>query len=685
MPHTQSSARPRWQTARERWDRWVAPTPENLPNRRVVAVPLAALAVLFIILVACGITGSSTGIVHSQISTGSDVDLIAGEPQAIRSDEWFVQSSWVISQVEQSLPAWNESFPGGMDATVQNDLPSADWSTAFRPHLLGFFFLPLDQAMAFKWWLPAFGVVASIFLFTVSLLPRRPLTGVFLGVGMLFAPFVQWWYLSLTLYPILWAFVVMAAFVWCVKSRRRAARWVWGGAAAYATPALAMGIYVPFMVPAVLVTAAFCLGVLFSATMGRERLIDRIKDVLPVVVGGLVGCAVMIVWIVTRMHTIQAFLGTVYPGERLEHVGAADLTQFAQLLSGFLSYGLPRTQGAPFSVNASEASTFLLPGLFLLVALAWTAVSRFRALRRWDGVTIGLLLAAGIMLAFMFVPGWDAVAHLILLDRTTYSRMRMGFGILSIVVIVVLARRLEDAPREGWRPSRGLACVSAALAAGSVVVVLARASSLIGFDAWVALAARRDVVVAVVAAVALIVMVWLFATRRVAAGAGLFLVTSLVLTAGVNPVYRGVLDLRTTPAVQAVQELNAQEPGAWVGINAGLLPTMMLVESGVETYNGVQGTPSASMWSAIDPSGRAEEEWNRLATVSWIPGDGDPQPRNPFPDQIQLTFDSCAPFAQEHVSWVLSPVTLDQACVVEVESVPSGPGEMHIYRVKPAA
>ena len=679
-----SSGRRRWRGIRGRWDQWAAPTADNLPNRKVVAIPLAVLAAFFVILVAFGITGSSTGIVHSQIATGADSDLISGEPQAIRSDEWFVQSSWVISQVEQSLPAWNESFPGGMDATVQNDLPSVDWSTAFRPHLLGFFFLPLDQAMAFKWWFPAFGVIASVFLFTVSLLPRRPLTGVFLGIGMLFAPFLQWWYLSLTLYPVIWAFVVMAAFVWCLKSRRRVAPWVWGGVAGYATPALAMGIYVPFMVPAVLVAGAFCLGALFSSSLGRERLADRTKDVFPVLVGGVLGCVVMVLWIFTRLGTIQAFLKTVYPGERLEHVGGADLTQLAQLLGGFLSYGLPRSHGAPFTVNASEASTFLLPGLFLLAGLVWTTVARLRATRRWDGIAIGLVTAAAIMLAFMFVPGWDAVAHFSLLDRTTYSRMRMGFGILSLVVIVVLTRRLEDAPTEGWRPARGIAWVSAALGLGSIVFVLGRGNSLIGFEAWVALGARRDVAIALAAAIALVAMVWLFARQRTAAGAALFCVTSLVLTAGVNPVYRGVLDLRTTPAVRAIQEINAREPGAWVGINSSLVPTMMLVESGVQSYNGVQGTPSAPMWSAIDPSGQAGEIWNRLATVSWLPGEGDPKPRNPFPDQIQLTFDSCASFAQQHVTWVLSPVVLDQSCVTEIESVPSGPGEMRIYRVVPA-
>lgn len=670
-----------------KWRAWTEPRPDGLPNRKVMGIPLAFVGVLFLLLVGFGVTGSSTGIIHSQISDQADENLIAGQPQSIRSDEWFVQTSWVISQVEQSLPAWNESFPGGMDATVQNDLPNADWSTAFRPHLWGFFVLPLDQAMAVKWWLPALGVIAAVYLFAVTLLPRRPLVSMAIAVAMFFAPFLQWWYLTLTLYPVIWAFTVMAAFVWCLRSRTRLGAWLWGAAAAYVTPALAMGIYVPFIVPAVVVTAAFCLGALLSRDIGRSSVMQRVKDVLPVIVGGVVGGGVMVVWLVTRFDTIEAFLGTVYPGERLQSVGGADLNQFAQLLGGFLSFGLERTQGSPFTVNASEASTFLLPGLFLLVMLVWLAVRAFRAERRWQGMSIGLVVAALVMLAFLFVPGWDALAHALLLDRTTYSRMRMGFGILSTAVLVVLIFRIDQrrAVDPGWRPARTASFVSTGLALGSIALVISEGARILGLETWLQASARRDVVAAVAAAIGVVVVVWLFSRGRPGPAAAVLLVVTLALTVGVNPLYRGVLDLRQTNAVTAVQEADAEDPGAWVGINASLLPTMMLVESGVTTYNGVQGAPSDEMWKAIDPSGAEEQRWDRLATVSWLPGEGAPAPRNPAPDQIQMTFDSCASFAQENVTWVLSPVALDQRCVTETESVVDGPTQMRIYRVVPAS
>ena len=406
---------------------------------------------IFVGLVALGITGTSTGFVHSLISTGEDADLIAGEPQAIRSDEWFVQTSWTISQVEQGLPLRNETFPGGMDATVQHDLPTTDWSTALRPHLTGFLFLPLDQAMAVKWWLPAFAMMASLFLLTVTLLPRRPISGLMIAAGFFFSPFLQWWFLSITFYPPAWAFLVMAAVVWCLKTRGRIGQWVLAGLLAYLTVALGTGIYVPFIVPAVVVALGFSVGAVLTRTGDDGSVGQRLRRVVPIFIAGAAGALVLGIWAVTRWQTIVGFTSTVYPGERLQSVGSAGLAEVDALFSGIFSVGLERTGGRPFGPNSSEASTFLLPGLFLFVVLIWLIVDRFRTQRRIDWLSVGVLASGALMLAFLFVPGWDAVAHLLLLDRTTYGRMRLGFGLLSIVMI--LAGRGEGERALGGGPA----------------------------------------------------------------------------------------------------------------------------------------------------------------------------------------------------------------------------------------
>ncbi len=637
---------------------------------------------MFVGLVALGITGTSTGVVHPLISNGQDSDLLAGEPQAIRSDEWFVQTSWTISQVEQGLPPRNETFPGGMDATVQHDLPTTDWSTAFRPHLTGFLFLPLDQAMAMKWWMPAFAMMAALYLFTVTLLPRRPVAAILIAAGFFFSPFLQWWFLSITFYPPAWAFLVMATVVWCLKSRGRIGQWVLAGLLAYLTVALGTGIYVPFIVPAVVVALGFSVGAVLTRTRVDGSVGQRLRRVVPVFIAGAVGALVLGIWALTRWQTIVGFTSTVYPGERLQAVGLAGVAELNALFSGIFSIGLERTAGRPFGPNSSEASTFLLPGLFLFVVLIWLIVDRVRMKRGIDWLSIGVLASGALMLAFLFVPGWDSLAHLLLLDRTTYGRMRLGFGLLSIVMIVLVAVRVRERSESGanrlpwWVPLVGT--VLAAIVAARIVWVVARE-----FDAAVALA-RTPVILMAAGGVVLalfVLSVWLFGRGSITWGAVVLLILSAVSSAGVNPLYRGVVDLRTTQTVAEIERLNDARPGEWVGINTSVLPTMMLVESGVSSLNGFQSAPSEDMWGEIDPEGRFEDNWNRLANVSWVAGSGDPSPRNPAPDQIQLTFDSCDEFAQDNVQWVLTEAELDQSCAVLVSTIAQGPTTMRIYEV----
>lgn len=664
---------------------FTTPRSDGLPNSKVIAAPLALLGILFAALVILGLTGSSTGVMHSLVSNDADSDLVAGEPAPIRSDEWFVQTTWTISQVEQDLPTRNETFPGGMDATVQHDLPTRDWSTALRPHLWGFLALPLDQAMAVKWWLPGFAMIGAAFLFILVMLPRRPVLALLLSVGFYFAPFFQWWFLSITFYPPAWAFLVMATLVWCLRSARAPGKWVLAGLVAYLTAAMGTGIYVPFIVPVVWVVVAFGIGLAAMPSADKPRFLERLRAVIPVLVAGAVGVGLLCVWLFTRWDTILGFTSTVYPGERLQPTGQGGLAEFAALLSGPFSPMIGPSGGAPWGMNSSESSTFLLPGVFLLIALVWLTVRRARRGGGLDWLSIALAAAALLFLAYIFVPGWDAISHLLLLDRTTYGRIRMGFGALSLVIVVVLIRRIAEERAAGLELPRWPAfAAAAAAAAGLGVTALIGASGDFSFRAFAA--ASPVVAVATAICVALFVLsVYLFARGHAVAGAALVLLVSLASSLNVNPLYRGVLDLRETDAVQAIEKIDAESQGDWVGIAETPLPTMMLVQAGVASYNGFQSAPSPEMWDEIDPSGRSEEEWNRLANVSWVVGEGDPDPRNPAPDQIQLTFDSCDDFAQDNVEYVLSESDVDQSCLRLITTVTDGPTEMHIYEVVPAS
>jgi hypothetical protein len=658
-----------------------APRATGLPNWKVVCWFPLLLLLIFLGFVAFGVTGSSTGMWWSAFGTGTDPDLILGVPRAIRSDEWLVQSGWVVSQVEQGFPRFNGTFPGGSDASVFNDLPVWDWSTLFRPHAIGFMVLPLDQGMAVRWWLPGMAMVAAAYLLLVTLMPRRPFTAAAIAAVFALSPTIQWFYLPVTIWPPAWAMLTMAAVVWSLRDPRRWVRVLYAVATGYLTVTMVLSIYVPFIVAAAVVAVLFCISVFVQHARPAELgLRTAYLRIFPLVVAALSAATIIAVWVITRRDSISALLSTVYPGQRLQATGALDFDGVVSLLGGPFDESLVTGASGILGTNSTEAAAPLLIGIFLLIPLLWITVRDWRAERYLHWTVLAISTATLIVLAFLLLPGWDWLAHLILIDRTTAPRIRLSLALLSVLAIALLIRRLD---RGDISIPWSISWITTGLAVGSLILV------------WSALATANDPGLTgsphwVVLSVLFVLSVLSFTRRWVVFGVVTMSLVAVALGAPVNPLYHGVFDLNDTAIGERVQSINSADPGAWVGVGptgaewpgiAGFAPTAVLDESGVQAYNGVQTYPSNLMWQQIDPDGRYSKVWNRLANVSWTAGTGEPVPTLLVSDQIVLPFDSCSSFAQAHVRHVLTIKPLDQPCLTQVDQVTEGPTDFHIYRV----
>jgi len=652
--------------------RIVADTPNDLPRVRVLLAFPAVLLLLGIILVALTINGSSSGAFYSELHTGKDPALLAGAPEKIRSDEWNVGVPWTINQIQQGFPARNYTFPGGMDPEIPFALPQTQASVAFEPQLWGFLALPLGSGMAWKWWLPGLTLIAAAYVFLVTLVPRRPGVAAVLAVGFFFSPFIQWWYESSVMWPIAWATITMAAILWSIKSPTRWARWVWVVPVAYATATMAFGIYAPFIVPVVFVVLFFAIGLSVEQYRAGRAPLSLAFRFLPVISAGIVGIAVTAAWLHSKASTVSAFVDTVYPGQRLTATGTGSVVAVLRTIGSSFAQSLQF--GAGFlGANSSEASSFFLAGAFLLPVTAWACWRARRSDVVLPWVQIALFAMLALFLAFMFVPGWNAIAHLLFLDRSTSDRLRIGVGLASFALVGVIIRDLDALPT---RVPRQVASVASALFLFSQLAIAAAVQYTLG-PAKLWGVAPLWLPIAVVSAVALY---WV--ARRMAGVAAFALLVVGVVTCGlVNPVYVGVLDLRTTAASRAVIATTAQRPGAWVGVG-GSLATAILLESGVREYDGTQGAPSRAMWKQIDPDSKYTSEWNRLGSIQWTPKPGPPSITNPAPDVILVTYDACASFSQNHVAHVLGEgAVLKSPCLRKVETFETPHSALSIYDV----
>lgn len=658
----------------------VAPRPtrtalSELPTRWAVLGPILALAAVYLTLVIFGLTGSSTGQLYAYFAPATDdPQIVMAKPRPIRSDEWYIQSTWVISQVEQNYPRISNSYPGGWDTTVQHDLPVRDWPTIFQPHQWGFFVLPLHQALAIKWWTPSLFMCLAVFAFSILRMPRRPWTSALIGASAFLAPYVQWWFLSITVYPIAWAFTVLAAVTALVNGHRKLGVAL-AAVAGYLTVTTAIGIYVPFILAAVYPTLAIAVGI--GLVAGRSiRLRTVLRRLVPLFIAGAAAGVVTVAWVLTRLSTIEGFLGTSYPGARSAPTGGGSPASLAVLLSApFHRDVVNSATPTLLAPNESESASFLLIGLAFLLPLVILAVRRWRASREVDWLVVGALVTCVVMLAYEIIPGWDALSRVLLLDKVTPGRLRMGWGVLSLILTVYGLEKLTDRDlTRRWRwILTGATVLSLVVILGLPYIWLVRQSAVLAGTMWI------GGLVCVFSLVAVVLACW----RAPIVTALMLVLANGLLTWHVNPLYKGYLDIRTLPLGVAIEEIEAKDPGQWIVVGRSVPAIVSVIETGQQGYAGMQGAPSKVMWQEIDPQNQYVYQWNRLGQLTWVLGTGEPMPRNPVPDTIEMTFDPCGRFAQTYVEHVVTQEAVSSACLRLDRQVTEGNAVFLIYRVRP--
>lgn len=655
------------------------PRTTGLPNWRVIAWFPVLLAVVFIVLVSLQISGTSSGVHWMLLEHGTDPRLIYGTPRTIRSDEFLTQQSWLIAQARHNFPTVNPIFPGGVDMTVLNELPSWDLSSLFRADVWGHLLLGVNYGVAWEWWLPTIGMISGCYVFMVTISPRRPITAALISIALFFMPFVQWWFGPSTMWPIGWSLFAMAGFIWQLREPRRWVRRLFAGIVGYFAVSMAMGLYVPFMIPGLVVFVFFAVGYLVrEKPWAHGGLRATTSALLPYVVAGVAAAVITATWAFAHLSTFNALFSAVYPGQRAEPTGNLlstdpNLTSFAGAAwNGALKVN---TDGSVLGPNASEASTVILLSLFLLPALIWFLIAQWRKSRTIDWVLLFSIAVFLVVVAYLVVPGWDPLAHLLQLDRVPARRFKIVFAVLLPLFAALTIEQVDKTTfAKSWKI--GVVCGGVAIAVmGGVLLIIRRLdpATLVNASNW------KIVVVAIVLATVL-----LFAKRTILIAAVMLLIASLLIGWNVNPIYRGVFDLSDTTTGRLVAQTQRAQPGSWVAVGSGEAAAI-LVQSGVRTYSGVQNYPSRSMWAQIDPTSRYEKKWNRLAHLNWAFRPGEPKVSLVQEDLIEITFDPCSAFAQRHLDYVLSdsgPVT--SQCLRQLSSTEQGTLSVQIYQVVPA-
>ncbi|MFF0155457.1 hypothetical protein [Micromonospora sp. NPDC005203] len=638
----------------------------------------ALLTVALLGLTALQINGSSMGMVHKTLyGAQQDPDLLFNSPQGIRSDEWNVNTQMTVAQDAAGYPRINPNVgEEGEDVSLVRDVPYKEWSVAFKPHNLAFLVLPFDFAFAFKWWLMGYLLILSCYFFVLALMPRQRWFAAGLSLALFFSPFVQWWYQYVTLSSMYYALFAATVLILLVRSKRLLVTVAWGALLAYLLTCFALVLYPPFQIACVLAVTPFAIGYLIE----QGRILQRrlLLRQLSIVAASLaVAGAVIGAFIATRLTVIETMQSTVYPGERVVESGGFDLLH---LFSGHTSLGLQFAEKAElYQVmdNQSENSNFLLVFPYLVVPSMILLYLLYRAQRAIDWPLLLANLTLLGALVWLSVPHLDLVGKILFLSLVPHTRLLIGIGLLSVIGVVLVVRRLQDerSTKPGFKVVVGYALV---------VLLVQVLLSLHVQRAFPGFMQSRGFLLSIIP---IPLVVFLLLRQRFTWAVSVLLAFSVAMTVFIHPLYRGTAALTRTPLAESIRTINAEDPGAaWV-TDVGSIQSFASM-SGARSLSGVYAYPQLDLWRTADEQGEQDAVYNRYAHV-WFVFDRDPARDSPTtfdlptPDHFEVATEPCGSFLQQHqVRYLVTATALDEPCLELRETVRYPAATFLIYKIR---
>lgn len=634
----------------------------------------AILTVVLISLTAARISGSSIGTYH-QYFNGSqpDSDLIFGQPRTIRSDEWLVNSQAIIAQFKEGMPRINDNIGGGQDMSVVVDAPYRDWSVVFKPHTLGFFFLPLENAFALRWWLIGYLLMLSAYFFVLMVLPGQRLIAAGLAISLFFSGFVQWWYAYGTFGSLYFSLFIAITTVGIFRAKSQKRRMLLGVLLTYLGVCFALVLYPPFQIPCAIVTVAFLAGYLLN-----ERRKAGSMPILPgltvVLVSVVVAVAIVGAFIATRKDVIDTITNTDYPGTRVIKSGGISATH---LFSSHLGYQFTDNANADkyfidgmIPTNQSEASNFLLLLPFLIIPVGLLVIRGWRS-RGIDWQALALVAVALVFILEIFSPGFTEISKMFFLHKVGGARVLIGMGLLNLVLVTLMIRQMQR---------QGVVLVGAAAFGYAFSVFLFTFAVTMTVERYPGdfISPVSGFMLSVPYAVIMYLLLRGFTNWAITAYA-LFAVIS---TAGVNPLYRGVSVLTESPVVQEIERIAEKDNKPWA-TDGGYMVNIVNV-SGAKTLSAVYGYPQKKLWEGID--GVNHRDYNRYAHVGFH-FSTDPSHQTSIklnsPDSFVVSTYVCGDYLkQQAVGYILSQSDLVAPCLEPMSRTYTATSAVNIYRLR---
>lgn len=568
------------------------------------------LGLLFVVFVALGLHGWSIGKNYEYFSSTNqpnDPALLFSGPKDIRSDEWLILTPKSIAQYQNGLKKINTNIGTGEDEAIIVDAPTDDFSAFFAPQNAGFHFLPLGNALSFKWLFLSFGLLISVYYFVLRFFTKRITVAIALSLFVLYAPLVQWTFRSILIMPLITGLCsVMVADVIRKAPLRKALYWM--PVLGYSLFAFILPLYPPFQISVAFVLAIFYLSLVFVEIKPLKKFL---VSQAPILGGVVIALLLTGIFYVQNQQAIHTMTRATFPGVRHFETGKINsITKFENLVTEgttrILSYPITTDMVAYYTKNGTgnqseaAATVWIIPPLFVTFGILLYENRKNRNLRY---LFVGMLFLQAFVILYLFVPH----VQIPIINQVQPNRFNVAILLVNVLSIGEIAMYLSQKGHKRLIKSKKLLTLLGATWALQLLVMLVAFYKIkTNYNAI-----NQDMVLIATVAMALFAY-WLLRSRIVHACVVLSALT-VFCTYDVNPVYRGVDSIQSLPIVKAIKNINSKQPGGWFFDGSNTMESLPLLAD-VQTIT-TNMSYRQDFWKFLDPSGERTSAYNRSAHV----------------------------------------------------------------------
>lgn len=387
-----------------------------------------------------------------------DPNLLFGNLWQIRFDEWNVSTPFMLGQITNNFQPINNNFFQNFKTNFFTLAPTYNWKILFSPTMIGFLFLPAENAICLFWWSAHFLLLVSSYFFFLVISKGKLWPSIFFSLFLFLSPLIHWWSMlnnNFLSFMLLSATLIIIALKLMLK-KKKIKIFILTFLASYFAASAIFSLYPPFLIVTAIALISIFFGWLvdYISKMSSSKMHYFLKGTaLVIIIFAVIIGLFALLYFTTFKDEISLMANASYPGKRDVVIGGG--LNFFEIFSGPYNFNLQNPQNAAHNIaSQSENANFILFFPLILIYLLFSHSSLFFNVRQTIYKIFNLNYSykiskknSSIILLFSFISGlfllnWIAgfdlprfLSKITLLNMVPVRRGIIGLGVVNSFVI----------------------------------------------------------------------------------------------------------------------------------------------------------------------------------------------------------------------------------------------------------